>query len=70
MQPGRIAAAGARVSPKAALPGVRDFYAQNEQNQERVKLSIHAKNITDQVTHRKTIASYDDMEGIPSKKQL
>ena len=58
------------MSPKAALPGVRDFYAQNEQNQERVKLRIHAMNITDQVSHKKTIASYDDMECIPSKKQL
>ena len=58
------------MSPTAILPGVRDFYAQNEQNQDSLKFSIHAKNITDQVSHRKTTDSYDDMEGIPSKKPL
>ena len=70
MRPERIAATGAHVSSTAALPGVRDFHAQNEQNQERVKLRIHAMNITDQVTHRKTMHSYDDMECTPREKQL
>ena len=44
-------------SSSSALVDELDFFAQNEQIQGGVKLSIHAMNIIDQVTHRKTIAS-------------